>query len=85
MIVVSDTTPLRYLVFIELDHILPRLFGAVYTPSEVMAELQRSKNPILEPVRQWTSSPPEWIVVKEPTTVAEGLRRDLLVLDTRAV
>jgi len=51
MIVVSDSTPLRYLVFIELEHVLPRLFGTVYAPPEVVAELQRSKNPILEPVR----------------------------------
>jgi len=27
MIVVSDSTPLPYLVFIELEHVLPRLFG----------------------------------------------------------
>jgi hypothetical protein len=27
MIVVSDSTPLRYLVFIELENVLPSLFG----------------------------------------------------------
>ena len=73
MIVVTDTTPLRYLVFIELVHILPRLFGTVYAPPEVVAELQRSRNPSLEPVRLWASSPPEWLVVREPITIDESL------------
>jgi predicted nucleic acid-binding protein len=77
MIVVSDTTPLRYLVFIELEYVLPGIFGAVYAPPEVMAELQRSKNPILEPVRQWASSPPEWLVIREPATVDETLTQRL--------
>jgi predicted nucleic acid-binding protein len=77
MIVVSDSTPLRYLVLIELEHVLPRLFGTVYAPPEVVAELQRSKNPILEPVRRWANSPPEWLVVREPTTVDESLAQRL--------
>ncbi|HMF37502.1 MAG TPA: hypothetical protein VKF17_12725 [Isosphaeraceae bacterium] len=77
MIVVSDSTPLRYLVFIELEHVLPKLFGTVYAPPEVVAELQRSKNPILEPVRRWAKSPPEWLVVREPTTVNESLAQRL--------
>ena len=77
MIVVTDTTPLRYLVFIELVHILPRLFGTVYAPPEVVAELRRSKNPSLELVRGWASSPPEWLVVRAPTTMDESLAQRL--------
>jgi predicted nucleic acid-binding protein len=77
MIVVSDSTPLRYLVLIELEHVRPRLFGTVYAPPEVVAELQRSKNPILEPVRRGANSPPEWLVVRKPTTVDESLAQRL--------
>lgn len=66
MIVVADTTPLRYLVFIGEAHVLPRLYGNVYVPPEVLAELGRSKSPHLEAVRSWANSPPEWILVREP-------------------
>lgn len=30
MIVVSDTSPLNYLVLTGLDHLLPALFGRIY-------------------------------------------------------
>ena len=33
MIVVSDTTPLNYLILIESVHVLLALFGRVYAPS----------------------------------------------------
>jgi hypothetical protein len=32
MIVVSDTTPLNYLILIEAAQVLPALFGRVYPP-----------------------------------------------------
>jgi hypothetical protein len=35
MIVVADTTPLRYLVVIECDHLLPVLYGRVFIPPAV--------------------------------------------------
>ncbi len=77
MIVVADTTPLRYLVFIGEEHVLPKLYGTVYVPPEVLAELGRSKAPRLEPVRSWASSPPEWIHVKEPKVIEERLLQSL--------
>jgi predicted nucleic acid-binding protein len=77
MIVVADSTPLRYLVFIELEHVLPALFGSVHVPPEVLAELQRSRNPVLEPIRRWAKSPPEWLIVKQPTSVDDSLIRRL--------
>jgi len=45
MIVVSDTSPLNYLVLIGADHVLPALFGQVVAPPAVLAELQRTKTP----------------------------------------
>ncbi len=39
MIVVSDTTPLNYLIFIEAIAALPTLFGRVFAPGAVIAEL----------------------------------------------
>ena len=45
MIVVSDTSPLNYLVLIGAIDVLPQLFGEVYVPPRVMQELQRSRTP----------------------------------------
>lgn len=77
MIVVSDTTTLRYLVFVRMDHVLPAIFGTVYTPPEVRAELQRSTSPALGDVRQWADSPPAWLVERAPTTVDASLTERL--------
>ncbi len=75
MIVVSDTTPLNYLILIEAAQVLPALFGRVYAPTAVMEELSHPRGP--QPVRVWVSSPPEWLVVREPTQVDETLPKSL--------
>jgi predicted nucleic acid-binding protein len=66
VIVVSDTTPINYLVLIEAIDILPRLFEDVYTAPEVMSELVHSDAP--EPVRRWAQQRPEWLNVVAPAT-----------------
>ena len=48
MIVASDTTPLNYLILIDSAHVLPAIFGQVYAPPEVVAELKRSRRQELE-------------------------------------
>jgi predicted nucleic acid-binding protein len=73
MIVVSDSTIFRYLVFIGAEEVLASLFGTIHAPPEVLAELQRSRSPELEPVRRWAASPPAWLVVREPSEIDEGL------------
>jgi predicted nucleic acid-binding protein len=73
MIVVSDTTPLNYLIFIDAAQVLRAVFGRVYAPPEVVAELQRSRRPELEPVRRWASSPPKWLIVREPAEIDQSL------------
>jgi hypothetical protein len=45
MIVVSDTTPLNYLILTETDHALPAIFGRVYVPSAVLIELSHPRSP----------------------------------------
>jgi hypothetical protein len=74
MIVVSDTTPLNYLILIESVHVLPALLGRVYAPSAVIHELAHPRSP--EPVRRWTDSLPEWLTVQEPTRIEPSLRPD---------
>ncbi len=58
MIVVSDTSPLNYLVLIGADQVLPSLFGRVLTPPEVLAEMQHAKAP--PQVSAWAQNPPAW-------------------------
>jgi hypothetical protein len=36
MITVADTSPLNYLILVEAVDLLPRIFGQVYAPPEVM-------------------------------------------------
>jgi predicted nucleic acid-binding protein len=45
MIVVSNTSPLNYLVLIELQHILPTLFERILIPEAVRRELQSAAAP----------------------------------------
>ena len=75
MIVVSDTSPLNYLVLINQIDVLPQLFGEIHVPTEVMTELRRSRTPA--PVKQWADSPPSWLHVSTPsTTIAAAARLD---------
>lgn len=73
MIVVSDTSPLNYLVLIGADHVLPGLFDRVLTPPEVLAEMQHTKAPA--PVVAWSQRPPSWLEVCSPRSTPhfEGL------------
>jgi len=76
MIVVADTTPLRYLVAIDEQHVLPKLFGKIHVPPEVVeVELQAGKTP--EVVRRWAQSPPDWIMVAAPLELDDALAATL--------
>jgi predicted nucleic acid-binding protein len=66
---VSNTTPLRYLIAIEQDHLLGRLFEKVFIPVAVHEELTDSRTP--EIVRRLVISLPAWLevlTVQEPQT-----------------
>lgn len=68
MSVVADTTPLRYLVAIGAEHVLPGIFGVIVVPPEVLnIELQGRKTP--EAVKRWAQSPPPWLVVRAPSQI----------------
>ena len=71
MLVVSDTSPLNYLVLIERDGLLPALFAKVAAPSGVLAEMQHQDAPNI--VRAWASTPPPWLTVATPTSLLSGL------------
>lgn len=57
MIVVSDTTPIHYLILTEREFILPRLFGEVIVPDAVLDEMRSQRAPLS--VREWAEWTPE--------------------------
>jgi predicted nucleic acid-binding protein len=70
VIVVSDTSPLNYLILIDSVDVLPNLFQEVHVPAKIVEELQRSRAPIS--VRAWAATPPPWLRVTDPTTNLEA-------------
>lgn len=97
-VVVSDTSPLNYLILIQAVEVLPRLFGHVYVPPAVLDELKHPAGP--EPVGLWASAPPPWLSIREPSrlvplprldpgeaaaiALAEELRADAILIDEQA-
>lgn len=59
---VSNTTPLRYLIDIEQEHLLGQLFEKVLVPVAVHEELTDAKTP--ETVRRRVLSMPDWFEVR---------------------
>ena len=57
--VISDTSPLNYLILIGADEILPQLYGDVAVATAVIKELHHADTP--PAVIQWISTPPAWV------------------------
>lgn len=64
MIVVSDTTPLNYLLLINLIDVIPGLFDRVYVPTTVLRELSAKGAPDI--VRAWAQALPNWVEIADP-------------------
>jgi len=63
MIVVADSSPLRYLIVFGEQRLLPELFGETWIPSAVLDELSAAATP--GPVREFLHSPPGWLKVRD--------------------
>ena len=61
MIVVTDASPLLYLVLLGADHLLADLYQNVICPETVLRECCHPHAP--EKLRQWAAHPPEWLHV----------------------
>jgi predicted nucleic acid-binding protein len=97
MIVVSDATPLNYLILIGQQDVLPIIFSRVVAPPAVLAEMSQAGAPAI--VSKWAAAPPAWLEVIAPTTIdaalplgageveaialAQELKADQLLLDER--
>jgi predicted nucleic acid-binding protein len=64
MLVVTDTTPINYLVLIGHVDILPSLYSHVVIPQAVLGDLQHPRTP--EIVREWIATPPSWCTIQSP-------------------
>lgn len=73
MTVVSDTSPINYLVLIELQDLLPALFGHVLIPGAVLRELQSPEAPAK--IRKWMASTPNWLESRTVTNLSDDLRQ----------
>ncbi len=98
MIVVSDTSPLRYLAALGQLELLPRLFQEILCPQTVITECLHPAAP--EPLREWAREPPAWLrsITTDPLdprtldldpgeaaaiTLALDLKANLLLIDER--
>ncbi|MGI8641898.1 MAG: DUF3368 domain-containing protein [Pyrinomonadaceae bacterium] len=100
MIVVSDATPINYLILVGKIFVLPELLGKVIIPSAVFRELQADKTP--KTVKEFIENLPGWLEVRqaqflfdidlddldagerEAIVLAEELRADVLLIDERS-
>lgn len=73
-VVVSDTSPLHYLILCGAAEILPRLFRQAVIPPTVFRELQQPNTPAR--VTQWVGSLPSWATVQKPGLLARKLDVD---------
>jgi predicted nucleic acid-binding protein len=97
MRVITDASPLHYLVLIACVHILPELFSGILVPRAVAAELRHPRAPA--EIREWLASSPPWLDIhpvghapdialahldageREAIVLAQELRADLLLMD----
>jgi predicted nucleic acid-binding protein len=97
MKVVSDTSPINYLILTEYVGVLQQLYDQIVIPGKVFEELSSAGAP--DKVRNWCSGLPDWVQIREPTKtdstlklsggerdavlLAEEIEADLLLLDER--
>jgi predicted nucleic acid-binding protein len=99
LLVIADTSPIRYLIQIGHIDLLHRLFAAVTIPTEVARELSDPSAP--PAVQAWIKSPPVWLRVLDVVSTDDSafvnldpgeraaivigltLKADLILIDER--
>ncbi len=100
MIIISDTSPICYLVLIDCIEVLPILYKNVIIPQAVYQELQAEETP--KAVKEWIKNYPNWLIIRNITNasdseldkldqgereaiiLAEEIKANLLIVDDRA-
>src|SRR5262249_48494962 len=96
-IIISNTTPINYLVLIDHIAVLHHLYAHVIIPQAVFRELQDEGTPAR--VKEWVALHPEWLEVRmvsvpfgpslafldvgerEAINLAKGIRADAIIID----
>ena len=98
MIVVSDTSPINYLLLIDQIDLIPCLFQQIIIPDVVRDEMLDPSAPLV--LQQWIAHSPSWLTVQTVSgvdttlnaldpgeqaaiTLAQTLPADLLIIDER--
>ncbi|PHM10743.1 DUF3368 domain-containing protein [Nostoc sp. 'Peltigera malacea cyanobiont' DB3992] len=68
MIIVSNTSPINYLILIGQINLLPELFQQIIIPQAVYTELSDKLAP--PPVQAWIATPPSWLKIQ---TVSQSM------------
>ncbi len=97
MLVVSDTSPILYLLLIDQLDLLPRLYQGIIIPDVVKDEMQTLGAPLK--LQNWITNPPAWLDIysmpngdyssvarldrgeQSAILLAQFLKADLLILD----
>lgn len=100
MIVVSDTSPICYLVLVGEIELLPQLFKEIVIPQAVYNELTSTSAPAI--LQNWSEEIPKWLLIndvdpvqdqqlnrldlgeKEAIILAEKLKAGLIIIDKKA-
>lgn len=98
MLVVSDSSPLNFMIRLDCVSVLPELFGIVLIPPMVQEELGRSTTPPI--VREFMANRPAWLQVRAPLNIehipkldpgeeaaislAREVRADAVLMDEKA-
>jgi predicted nucleic acid-binding protein len=73
MIVVSDTSPINYLILIELQDLLPKLFDRILIPQAVHRELGSTEAP--DPIKRFLAEAPDWLEVRPSPEIDPALQQ----------
>ena len=79
-VIISNTTPINYLVLIDHIAVLRQLYGRVLIPLAVFEELQDARTP--PEVKEWIASHPDWLEVR-PISVSLDTSLDFLDVGER--
>ena len=83
MSVVSNTTPLNYLILIGRAEILRVLYELIVIPGAVFEELTCHNAPKL--VRDWTLSKPNWLRVQETPNITDSILDEIQIGERQAI
>ncbi len=75
MIVIADSSPIHYLVLIQVVEVLPRLFQRVLIPTEACSELGHLSAPA--EVQRWIAAPPPWLEILSLAAASSAAIPDL--------